>query len=50
LHTPKKKKSEKTDIHESKKRFEHIELPAKLIDYFLISNKSNINQKKKESE
>ena len=27
-----------------KKRFEHIELPAKLLDYFLRSNKSNINQ------
>jgi len=27
-----------------KKRFEHIELPAKLLDYFLVSNKSNINQ------
>ena len=27
-----------------KKRFEHIELPAKLQDYFLRSNKSNINQ------
>ena len=26
-----------------KKRFEHIELPAKLLDYFLRSNKSNIN-------
>jgi len=25
-------------------RFEHIELPAKLLDYFLRSNKSNINQ------
>jgi len=24
--------------------FEHIELPAKLLDYFLQSNKSNINQ------
>jgi len=24
--------------------FEHIELPAKLLDYFLRSNKSNINQ------
>jgi len=24
---------------------EHIELPAKLLDYFLRSNKSNINQK-----
>ena len=28
----------------SRKRFEHIELPAKLLDYFLQSNKSNINQ------
>ena len=27
-----------------KNRFEHIELPAKLLDYFLRSNKSNINQ------
>jgi len=27
-----------------KKRFEHIQLPAKLLDYFLRSNKSNINQ------
>jgi len=27
-----------------KKRFEHIELSAKLLDYFLRSNKSNINQ------
>jgi endonuclease/exonuclease/phosphatase family metal-dependent hydrolase len=27
-----------------KKRFEHIELPAKLLDYFLRNNKSNINQ------
>jgi len=27
-----------------KKWFEHIELPAKLLDYFLRSNKSNINQ------
>ena len=26
-----------------KKRFEHIELPAKLLDYFLRSKKSNIN-------
>ena len=25
-------------------RFEHIELPAKLLDYFLRSNRSNINQ------
>jgi len=27
-----------------KKRFEHIELPAKLLDYFLPTNKSNVNQ------
>ena len=27
-----------------KKTFEHIELPAKLLDYFLRSNKSNIIQ------
>ena len=27
-----------------KKRFEHIELPAKLLDYFSRSNKSIINQ------
>jgi len=27
-----------------KKRLEHIELPAKLLDYYLRSNKSNINQ------
>jgi len=27
-----------------KKGFEHIELPAKLLDCFLRSNKSNINQ------
>ena len=26
------------------KRFEHMEHPAKLLDYFLRSNKSNINQ------
>jgi len=37
--------SGKPDIHESKKdTFEHTELPAKLLDYFLRSNKSNINQ------
>ena len=29
---------------ESKKKIEHIELPAKLLDYVLWSNKSNINQ------
>jgi len=32
-----------------KKRFEHIELLAKLLDYFLRSNKSNINQSKKKN-
>ena len=35
---------EKTYILNLKKRFEHIELPAKLLGYFLRSNKSNINQ------
>jgi hypothetical protein len=41
----KQKMSEKPDIQESRKKgFEHIELPAKLLDYFLRSNKSNINQ------
>ena len=29
---------------QTKVRYEHIELPAKLLDYFLLSNKSNINQ------
>jgi len=38
LQQPKKKCQEKTDIHESKERIRaHI-------DYFLRSNKSNINQ------
>jgi len=32
-----------------KERFEHIEVPAKLLDYFLRSNKSNINQSYKAS-
>jgi len=33
LHTHKKNMSKKTDIHEcKKKRFEHIEVPAKLLD------------------
>jgi len=40
----KKRMSKKIDIHESKKkRFEHIELPAKLLEYFSQSIKSNIN-------
>jgi len=34
----------KTIFTNLKKRFEQIELPAKLLDYFLRSNKSNINQ------
>jgi len=29
---------------ETKKKIEHRELPAKLLDYYLGSNKSNINQ------
>ena len=44
LHTQKKKMSEKPILSNLKNRFEHIELPAKLLDYFLRSNKSNINQ------
>jgi len=42
--------SGKTDIHESKENFEgfeHIELPAKLLDHFLRKNKSNIKQTRK---
>jgi len=48
-HTPNKKMSGKTDIHESKnkKRFEHIGLPAKLLENVLQSNTSNINQSTK---
>jgi len=39
LHTHKKQNRKKTcgrktDIHESHQKFEHIELPAKLLDYF----------------
>ena len=44
LHTPKNKCQKKPIFTNLKKRFEHIELPAKLLDYFLRSNKSNINQ------
>jgi len=40
----KKKCPKKTDIHNLKKRFEHIKLLAKLLDYFLRSNESNTNQ------
>jgi len=37
----------KTDISNPKKKFEHIELPAKLPNYFKQTNKSNINQSRK---
>ena len=44
-HTHTKKNVRKNPIFTSlKKRFEHIELPAKLLNYFLRNNKSNINQ------
>jgi len=44
-HTHTDKKIRKNPIFTNlKKRFEHIELPAKLLDYFLRNNKSNINQ------
>jgi hypothetical protein len=39
----KKKKIQHTDTS-NLKRFEQIELQAKLLNYFLESNKSNINQ------
>jgi len=41
---PHKKNCQKNRYLESKKDFEHIVLPAKLLYYFLRSNKSNINQ------
>jgi len=44
LHTQKKNVRKNPIFTNLKKRFEHIELPAKLLDYFLRSNKSNINQ------
>ena len=48
LHTHKKirKKNVRNNpiFTNPKKRFEHIELPAKLLDYFVRGNKSNINQ------
>ena len=40
----KREKNVRRYIRIYKKGFEHIELPAKLLDYFLRSNKSNINQ------
>jgi len=39
-----KKNKPETRYLESKKDFVHIQLPAKLLDYFLRSNKSNTNQ------
>jgi len=45
VHTQQTRKCQKKPIFTFlKKRFEHIEFPAKLPDYFLRSNKSNINQ------
>jgi len=45
LHTHQKKNVRKKLISTNlKKRFEHIDLQAKLLDYFLRSNESNINQ------
>ena len=41
LHTHQKKKSETPIFTNLRKRFEHIELPAKLLDYFLRKNKNN---------
>jgi len=39
----KKKKSAKTDISRISKKCENMELPAKLLNDFLLNNKSNIN-------
>jgi len=50
LHKPKKKCQETPIFTNLMKRFKHIELPAKLLDYFLRSNKSNINQIHKHTE
>jgi len=37
------KEDEANEQHQSTHTFEHIELPAKLLDYFLRSNRSNID-------
>ena len=42
-HTGKKRCQEKLIFTNLKKRLEHIELSANLLDYSLRSNKSNIN-------
>jgi len=44
LHTQQKKMSKNPIFTNLKKRFQYIELPAKLLDHFLRGNKSNINQ------
>ena len=45
-HTNQKKQVRKTTIFTNlKKRFEHIELAAKLLDYFLRRNRSNIDHR-----
>jgi len=44
LHTPKKNVRKNPIFTNLKKIFEHIELPAKLLDYFLQSDKGIINQ------
>ena len=44
VHTHKKKWQKEPIFTNLKNRFEHIDLPAKLLDYFLRSNKRNINQ------
>jgi len=44
LNTPKKNVKKKPIFTNLKKRVEHIKLPAKLLDYFLQSNKSNVNR------
>jgi len=45
LHTHTKNKCQEKAIYTNlKKRFEHMKLLAKLLDYFLRSNKSNIGQ------
>jgi len=44
LHIQKNNVRKKPILTNLKKRFEHIELPAKLLDYFVRSDKSSINQ------
>jgi len=46
LHTRNKNKNVRKNpiFTKLKKRFEHLGIPPKLLDYFLRSNKGNINQ------